>query len=739
MKRFLLGWCVLMSSLVCGAYNTQKIVNGCDLRWQDDITDSFYEGAFLGDGLQGVMVLADTVDTTAIRMQLGHYRAIAHHVIRGWEFCDSRVLAGNIILRPRGSLIHRTMHMDIWNGEVSGEMVTSLGRISWQLISDRQNKVFLVQVRGTGGEKGAQAEVREEWGITPRFYLEPQRRTQDYADELPPRPTTVSDADGHRLVQNPMHDRGAHVVASARKGNTLFVSIGTSDATDIPQAVREASADATQRLDRSMALGFKAVRNASRTFWHDYYTSCTLSLPSSPRWEHFWWLQMYKFACCTDAQSDNIIDTQGPWVTASAWAAIWYNLNVQLSYMPMYTSLATLREGHSLVAGIDRYYRSGALRRNTGGHGIGVGRAGTYTGDAPYISEFGNLPWLLQCCYKYWQYTGQCDPKLLFQQMRESLEYLETQMTAGQDGRLEFVSSISPEYFEGNNDRFVNVNYALMSTQWLLKTLIRMDRELNMNSGEVARWTALQQRLTPFHTDGNGLRIGRDQPFSTGHRHYSHLLAVYPYHLISPDREDERRLIQTSVDHWQKLTRASGHAGYTFTGGAAMYATLGQGDKALETLDQLDVHHNITRNTMYREGGGQVVETPLSGVESINYMLLQSWGGVIRIFPALPSAWQEAGFTDMLAEGGFQVTAHYDHGRITASIRSLRGGECRLLSPFGQSLTVRDKKGRKIKTTPLTENGQAVKAYYHGQDAEIYCFPTVAGMEYHLGDSSLPN
>ncbi|MBQ1634461.1 MAG: hypothetical protein II050_07210, partial [Bacteroidaceae bacterium] len=179
--------------------------------------------------------------------------------------------------------------------------------------------------------------------------------------------------------------------------------------------------------------------------------------------------------------------------------------------------------------------------------------------------------------------------------------------------------------------------------------------------------------------------------------------------------------------------------GYTFTGGAAMYATLGQGDKALETLDQLDVHHNITRNTMYREGGGQVVETPLSGVESINYMLLQSWGGIIRIFPALPSAWQEAGFTDMLAEGGFQVTAHYDHGRITASIRSLRGGECRLLSPFGQSLTVRDKKGRTIETTPLFENGQAVKAYYHGQDAEIFCFPTVAGMEYRLGDSSLPN
>ena len=34
---------------------------------------------------------------------------------------------------------------------------------------------------------------------------------------------------------------------------------------------------------------------------------------------------------------------------------------------------------------------------------------------------------------------------------------------------------------------------------------------------------------------------------------------------------------------------------------------------------------------------GPVIETPLSGAQCIHDMLLQSWGGKIRVFPAVPS------------------------------------------------------------------------------------------------------
>ena len=63
--------------------------------------------------------------------------------------------------------------------------------------------------------------------------------------------------------------------------------------------------------------------------------------------------------------------------------------------------------------------------------------------------------------------------------------------------------------------------------------------------------------------------------------------------------------------------------------------------------------------------------------------LLQSWGGVIRLFPGVPkdfSGW----FHRMLAQGAFEVSAEMKNGRLADfRITSLAGGTCRLLDPRG--------------------------------------------------------
>jgi hypothetical protein len=58
-------------------------------------------------------------------------------------------------------------------------------------------------------------------------------------------------------------------------------------------------------------------------------------------------------------------------------------------------------------------------------------------------------------------------------------------------------------------------------------------------------------------------------------------------------------------------------------------------------------------------------------------MLLQSWGGKIRVFPAFPSAWKDASFYNLRSEGGFVVSAVKKDG-ITKfiSIKSLAGEPC---------------------------------------------------------------
>jgi hypothetical protein len=60
-------------------------------------------------------------------------------------------------------------------------------------------------------------------------------------------------------------------------------------------------------------------------------------------------------------------------------------------------------------------------------------------------------------------------------------------------------------------------------------------------------------------------------------------------------------------------------------------------------------------------------------------MLLQSWGGTIRVFPAMPAAWPEAVFHDLRAEGAFLVSAGWKGGRTEwIRIKSLAGEPCRL-------------------------------------------------------------
>jgi alpha-L-fucosidase 2 len=85
-------------------------------------------------------------------------------------------------------------------------------------------------------------------------------------------------------------------------------------------------------------------------------------------------------------------------------------------------------------------------------------------------------------------------------------------------------------------------------------------------------------------------------------------------------------------------------------------------------------------STMYYEGGEAalpVMETPLHGASVIQEMLLQSWDGRIRVFPAAPKAWPEASFAGLRAEGAFLVDAARHGGRTAwIRVRSLKGEPC---------------------------------------------------------------
>jgi alpha-L-fucosidase 2 len=108
-----------------------------------------------------------------------------------------------------------------------------------------------------------------------------------------------------------------------------------------------------------------------------------------------------------------------------------------------------------------------------------------------------------------------------------------------------------------------------------------------------------------------------------------------------------------------------------------MSAMLGNGDQSLAYLNTL-LDQYIQPNTMYQEGGSPVMETPLSGAQSVHDMLFTGWGGVIRVFPGVPSTW-DVTVHDVAVEGGFLLSA-LRRGGVTQFVRvkSLAGEPCRV-------------------------------------------------------------
>ena len=94
---------------------------------------------------------------------------------------------------------------------------------------------------------------------------------------------------------------------------------------------------------------------------------------------------------------------------------------------------------------------------------------------------------------------------------------------------------------------------------------------------------------------------------------------------LNKEHPEDVDLIERSLHFWQSKTGA--HQGYSLTGASSISSALGKGNDALAYLNKL-FGRFLSVNTLYRESG-PVIETPLSGAQSIHDMLLQSWGGKI--------------------------------------------------------------------------------------------------------------
>ncbi|MHB8864665.1 MAG: glycosyl hydrolase family 95 catalytic domain-containing protein [Pirellulaceae bacterium] len=99
-------------------------------------------------------------------------------------------------------------------------------------------------------------------------------------------------------------------------------------------------------------------------------------------------------------------------------------------------------------------------------------------------------------------------------------------------------------------------------------------------------------------------------------------------------------------------------------------------------------------------------------------MLLQSYGGVLRVFPCWPAG-VAASFTTLRAEGAFLVNAAWKEGSVVSlEILSEKGGTCRLATPWPEGVQVETTAGQSVALTQWA--------------AGVLAFETTAGETYRV-------
>ena len=472
------------------------------------------------------------------------------------------------------------------------------------------------------------------------------------------------------------------------------------------------------------------IEKAHSDYWSGFWTKSSICIPDKML-ETLWYLHLYALSCCSGEGAriyEQACGLNGLWdiKTPSQWGSQFYwDVNIQQSYWPIFTSnhleLADSFE-NALLSYTDMARRFAKRAYNLEG----------IAGDWPFQFYFCMWPWCAQ--YLWWHYKYSGDEVFLretaYPLFKDIITFFEGLAKEDPDtGEIYIFPDVSPE--QGPLTR--NSTITISTLKYMVTAAIEANNILGEDAGDLNRWQNLLKKM-PSYSIGESPRYGRhfkDSEWADVDLYLAHssvLMPIYPTGEIS--KRTPANIKEIAKNTLSYALENQGIGTHNFGWLASTAARLGMGEDAVANLYNKGIGFLMRSNGMFAEETERwmqncaltldtayhppLVESGSATVAAVNEMLLQSYAGVIEVFPAVPSgrldqkssdrfgfrkdarekyptSWDDCSFNNLLAEGAFEVSACRKGGVTTSvKIKSLAGNPVSLIDPFaGEEMSIR--------------------------------------------------
>ncbi len=499
---------------------------------------------------------------------------------------------------------------------------------------------------------------------------------------------------------------------------------------------------ARQALREESARSASANREETRQSWENFWSRSAVEFDDREL-EGFWYYNQYLLACCL-RPGKVAPGLFGNWSTGNigtAWHGDYHmNYNTQQVFWGVFSSNHV--EQH--LPYVDLVEKLLPMAEWNAREQFGL--PGAYFPHSAYpvpsnVNPYPAPPWGYEICETpwtvqslWWHYQHTLDEEYLrrvYPLLRAATVFLAAYARKEADGKYHLNPTVSPENWGLTVDQRLNrdciIDIAL--TEFLLDAMIEASKVLQRDEDLRWRWSEIRRNLAPYpRGEGPYGEVWLDIANAPVEHVYNVPVTaspVFPAEQVGLDRSRDLleiargtvRTIRLEGGNdlvWQPLARARlGMLDLEWFKREVRYCQLPNGIANDRTRQIGGRYTDLTDNDFMMRMGVWTENLSLPAV--LNECLLQSYAGVIRLFPNTGNL-GPARFDGLRAAGAFLVSAAWDGRRVTgARIHSERGARLRFATPW-KDVVVRS----------------AGKEIPFRRDADILEFDTEAGATYEF-------